>query len=48
MHICYSDFYDFTSPNAVNDLQLQLWWYGDQTADYKIRANIQFIPTNKI
>ena len=49
MPICYSDYFDFTQySNLINDLQLNLWWFGDQTNDYKIRANIQFIPTNKI
>jgi len=48
MPISYSDYFDLSSPSAINDLQLQLWWFGDQTNDYKIRANIQFIPTNRI
>ena len=48
MPIYYSDYFDLSSPIAVNDLQLQLWWFGDQTNDYQITATIQFLTTNRI
>lgn len=50
MPICYSDVYDLTAfgAPAVNDLKLNLYWWGDQIQDYKVIGNIQFIPTNLI